>query len=33
MEEVNAVTARNKLGEILERLGKTGEPVYISKGR
>ena len=33
MEEVNALTVRNKLGQILERLGKTGEPVYISKSR
>ena len=33
MEEVNALTVRNKLREILERLEKTGEPVKISKGR
>ncbi len=33
MEEVNALTVRNKLGEILDRLEKTGEPVKISKGR
>ena len=33
MEEVNALMVRNKLGEILERLEKTGEPVRISKGR
>ena len=32
MEEVNTLTVRNKLGEILDRLEKTGEPVYISKG-
>jgi PHD/YefM family antitoxin component YafN of YafNO toxin-antitoxin module len=33
MEEVNALTIRNKLGAILDRLEKTGEPVKISKGR
>jgi PHD/YefM family antitoxin component YafN of YafNO toxin-antitoxin module len=33
MEEVNALKVRNNLGEILERLEKTGEPVLISKGR
>ncbi|MBI5586715.1 MAG: type II toxin-antitoxin system Phd/YefM family antitoxin [Deltaproteobacteria bacterium] len=33
MEEVNALTVRNKLGAILDRLEKTGEPVKISKGR
>jgi len=33
MEEVNALKIRNNLGEILDRLGKTGEPIYISKGR
>ena len=33
MEEVNALMVRNKLGEILNRLEKTGEPVIISKGR
>lgn len=33
MEEVNALTVRNKLGEILDRLEKKGEPILISKGR
>jgi len=33
MEEVNALKVRNNLGEILDRLEKTGEPIYISKGR
>jgi len=33
MKEVTALTLRNRLGEILEQLGKTGEPVLVSKGR
>ncbi|MBW2001529.1 MAG: type II toxin-antitoxin system Phd/YefM family antitoxin [Deltaproteobacteria bacterium] len=33
MEEVNALKVRNNLGEILDRLEKTGQPIYISKGR
>jgi PHD/YefM family antitoxin component YafN of YafNO toxin-antitoxin module len=33
MEEVNALAVRNKLGEILDRLEKKGEPILISKGR
>ncbi len=33
MEEVNALTVRNKLGEILDRIEKNGEPILISKGR
>jgi prevent-host-death family protein len=33
MEKVNALKLRNNLGEILDRLTKTGEPVLISKGR
>lgn len=33
MEEVNALKIRNNLGEILDRLNKNGEPIYISKGR
>ena len=33
MEEVNALKIRNNLGEILERLNKKGEPIFISKGR
>jgi antitoxin (DNA-binding transcriptional repressor) of toxin-antitoxin stability system len=33
MEEINALTVRNKLGEVLDRLEKSGEPILISKGR
>jgi PHD/YefM family antitoxin component YafN of YafNO toxin-antitoxin module len=33
MEKVNALKIRNNLGEILDRLTATGEPIYISKGR
>ena len=33
MEEVNALKIRNNLGEILDRLSETGEPIFISKGR
>ncbi len=33
MEEVNALTMRNNLGKILDRLKKKGEPILISKGR
>jgi len=33
MEEVNALKIRNNLGEILDRLNKKGEPIFISKGR
>jgi PHD/YefM family antitoxin component YafN of YafNO toxin-antitoxin module len=33
MEEVSALKVRNNLGEILDRLSETGEPVFISKGR
>lgn len=33
MEEVNALVVRNRLGEILDRLEKKGEPILISKGR
>jgi len=33
MDEVNALKIRNHLGEILDRLNDTGEPVFISKGR
>jgi len=33
MEEVNALKIRNHLGEILDRLDATGEPILISKGR
>ncbi|KUG28896.1 hypothetical protein ASZ90_001225 [hydrocarbon metagenome] len=33
METVNALTLRNRLGEVLERLARTGEPIAVSKGR
>ena len=33
MEQVNALTMRNRLGEILDRLTATGEPILVSKGR
>ena len=33
MEEVNALKIRNNLGEILDRLNATGEPILVSKGR
>jgi PHD/YefM family antitoxin component YafN of YafNO toxin-antitoxin module len=33
MEEVNALKVRNNLGEILDRLNATKEPILISKGR
>jgi len=33
MKTVNALTVRNKLGEVLETLTKTGEPILVSKGR
>ena len=33
MEVVNALKIRNNLGEILDRLSATGEPILISKGR
>ena len=33
MEEVSALKVRNNLGEILDRLNKKGEPIFISKGR
>jgi PHD/YefM family antitoxin component YafN of YafNO toxin-antitoxin module len=33
MEEVNALKIRNNLGEVLDRLNKTGEPIFVSKGR
>lgn len=33
MEQVNALKIRNNLGEILDRLNKTGEPILVSKGR
>ena len=33
MEEVNALRIRNNLGEVLDRLNRTGEPILVSKGR
>lgn len=33
MREVNALTLRNHLGEILDALNRTGQPVLVSKGR
>ena len=33
MKEVTVLTLRKRLGEILEQLEKTGEPVLVSKGR
>jgi len=33
MQEINALKLRNNLGQILDRLEKTGEPVLVSKGR
>ena len=33
MKTVNALKIRNHLGEVLDLLDKTGEPVLVSKGR
>lgn len=33
MKTVNALKIRNNLGEILDLLNKTGEPVLVSKGK
>jgi PHD/YefM family antitoxin component YafN of YafNO toxin-antitoxin module len=33
MKEVNALKLRNNMGEILDMLAKTGEPILVSKGR
>ena len=33
MKTVNALKIRNNLGEVLELLTKTGEPIMVSKGR
>ena len=33
MKTVNALKIRNNLGEVLDLLEKTGEPILISKGR
>jgi prevent-host-death family protein len=31
MKTINALTARNNLGKILDTLNKTGEPILLSK--
>jgi len=33
MKTVNALKIRNNLGEVLDALTETGEPVLVSKGR
>lgn len=33
MKKVNALKIRNNLGEVLDMLTKTGEPILVSKGR
>ena len=33
MKTVNALSVRSRLGEILDSLGRTGEPILISKGK
>jgi len=33
MKTVNALAVRSRLGEILDRLERTGEPILVSKGR
>lgn len=33
MEIVNALHIRNRLGEVLDQLVKTGKPIMVSKGR
>ena len=33
MKTVNALKIRNHLGEVLDSLTTTGEPIFISKGR
>ena len=33
MKTVNALRIRNNLGEVLDILNKTGEPILVSKGR
>jgi PHD/YefM family antitoxin component YafN of YafNO toxin-antitoxin module len=33
MKTVNALKIRNNLGEVLDMLTKTGEPIFVSKGR
>jgi PHD/YefM family antitoxin component YafN of YafNO toxin-antitoxin module len=33
MKTVNALTIRNHLGEVLDALDQSGEPILVSKGR
>ena len=33
MKTVNALRIRNNLGEVLDMLNKTGDPILVSKGR
>jgi len=33
VKKVNALKIRNNLGEVLDTLTKTGEPILVSKGR
>lgn len=33
MHHVNALTIRNRLGEVLDRLERDGKPILISKGK
>ncbi|OPX37882.1 MAG: hypothetical protein B1H11_05300 [Desulfobacteraceae bacterium 4484_190.1] len=33
MKTVNALKIRNNLGEVLDMLARTSEPVFVSKGR
>lgn len=33
MKTVNALKIRNNLGEVLDLLNETGEPILVSKGR
>ena len=33
MKHINALTIRNKLGEVLDELARDGEPIGVSKGR
>jgi len=33
MQKVNALTIRNRLGQVLKQLAESGEPILVSKGR
>ena len=33
MKKINALKIRKNLGEVLDTLNKTGEPILVSKGR